>query len=266
MIFDRLDVAPSAWPWRIEPMTANDEPAAPDRAERFEIHSFEGLTVAVTDNIADACVIAAAPALASAAKTCLTLWRDLYEGSCDAKGDTAEIASFEALDHALGGLDHQTLQHRSPEQVLEAAMCVWEHIDQVSSQAGGAETALGRLRADIGSPSMRYYAGLIAARVSEAYAIAENGAGGYYDEPFDWHFVPAFLDRAIMVAGGRFTLCDDWRRHARALGCELGRRSAPDPDTSGNVAPQTDKAARSVCSRLRKASAAIMRLLDLAQR
>ncbi len=266
MTQDLIYAQVSAWPWRIQPMTANDEPASPDRAERFEITSFDNFTVAVTDNLGDARLIAAAPGLAGAAKRCLTIWRALYEDACDSEGDADEMAAFRALDDAIADIDHQLLQDRSPEQVLEAAMCIWEHIDQVSRQGDGVRSPLGQLRADIGSPSMRYYAGQIAAQGSEAYAIAEQAAGGFYDEPFDWHFVPSFLDRAVLVGVGRFTLRDDWRCIARDLGRALLSTPIPAADGSMDAERGLSAAFRSFRSRFHKAAGALWRHLKLVNR
>lgn len=114
---------------------------------------------------------------------------------------------------------------RSDEQILEAAMCAWECIDGKTNRQNGVHTdaadiwkRMTQLRVDIGSPSMRYYTGLIAACVSEAYYIAETTADGYYDDPFDWEFVPLFLQLSLEVEGGAFSLRDDWRDVAKTMG------------------------------------------------
>ena len=116
----------------------------------------------------------------------------------------------------------------SHEQVLEAALCAWEFIDEQTKDPNGAPLdgvlfQLYELRSAVGSPSMRYFTGQIAENVSIAFHIAETAAGGYYDDPFDFEFVPQFIARAVEVSKDKdsFGLKEKWRDIAAGMGQEM---------------------------------------------
>ena len=124
----------------------------------------------------------------------------------------------------------KSIKARSFEQIVEAAMCAWECIDDLTLGDYGTPVepvwlAMRTLRQEIGSPAMRYHTGQIAKKVSIAFAIAENAANGYYDEPFDWEFVPSFLANALDVDidNACFKLKPSWKNVAYAMGLSLKR-------------------------------------------
>lgn len=112
----------------------------------------------------------------------------------------------------------------SQEQILEAAMCAWEEIDQQTTSNAKDKPDIWRrmtaLREVVGTTTMRYHTGRIAEAICEAFKIAEHEAGGFYDEPFDWEFVPDFLKAALDICetASCFGLVGSWRKRAAALG------------------------------------------------
>lgn len=95
---------------------------------------------------------------------------------------------------------------------LEAAACLWEAVlDELRDAPPGP---LHRIAEDVGMAELRRQVIELSETCNEAYEIAsENG----YDYPFDWNFVPWFLDHVVVVGNNALHAIPGWRNLSKAL-------------------------------------------------
>lgn len=98
---------------------------------------------------------------------------------------------------------------------MEAAVCAWEHvIERLHVAKRDDSNRWDSYRASHGMCALRSSVMDLAPTVHDAYEIAVTAG---FDAPFDWDFVPAFMERAV---NDNCALRSDWRAIARAIGKE----------------------------------------------
>lgn len=97
-----------------------------------------------------------------------------------------------------------------PVEVIDAAMCAWEHVfEQITASEGNKWQRQSRR---VGIAAVRWHVMEMAEQINEAYQIAL--AKGF-DCQFDWDFVPEFLDAAT---DDHCLLFPTWQLIAREIG------------------------------------------------
>jgi len=81
---------------------------------------------------------------------------------------------------------------REKREIAHVAMCIWEHI----SQNNNLESAFGRKINEIGTVAFRY---LIIDMLAPVVELGYRSCNTEHLDPFDWEFVPKFLDELEYV-------------------------------------------------------------------
>src|SRR5689334_22798684 len=84
-----------------------------------------------------------------------------------------------------------TLVDAKREDLMEAAMCAWEHVLEQLRKPGHNKWRARQRRE--GMAALRHHVSLLSFPVDQAYRQAHEKG---YGDPFDWDFVPEFLERA----------------------------------------------------------------------
>ncbi|WP_152972449.1 hypothetical protein [Aliiroseovarius crassostreae] len=111
---------------------------------------------------------------------------------------------------------------------LEAAMVIWEEIDNCSQQYQSAQTtgeqleayivALGAYRDAVGTAQLRNDAMPFIEPLHIAWELAYRQ--GEIAESFDWDFTPWFVANCISFSEQGLSLKPDWQNRARTYGAK----------------------------------------------
>lgn len=93
--------------------------------------------------------------------------------------------------------------------LLDAAMCAWEHVAEQARKGGNKWADYAR---PYGIAALRGHVAGLAATVHEAWEAAMSVG---FDESFDWDFVPLFLEHAT---NSGCVLRSDWHEVAEKIG------------------------------------------------